>query len=1230
MEPGNSGQEAVRPEKVDKAVDQPVPSTNHKPESCVVGVGASAGGLDALRAFFSRMPATPGFACVVVVHLSPEHESHLVELLQPYTQMPVCQVVETTALEPNRVYVIPPNANLSSIDTHLRLSELEVRRINRAPIDHFLRTLAETHGETAIGVILSGAGSDGALGIRQIKEHGGLTIAQNPAEAEYNSMPQCAIATGTVDLVLSVLDMAEEIAGYCDTRPDVAVPGAHDTLIDNDASLLAKILGEVRLRTGQEFAMYRQAVVLRRVRQRMRLHRVNTLAEYFQVLHERAQEARALHNDLLLNVTEFFRDVKAYQTLELALAEILDRKDMGDGHVRVWSIGCSTGEEAYSLAILLVEQASRHSQEPWDLQVFASEFSPNALQQAREGMYPQEVAASISPERLARFFVQENGRYRVRRELRDVVTFASHNLFRDPPYSHLDLIVCRDLLCNLQPQMRNGVVNLFAYALEPQGMLLVGPGDEIEMPDLFTRDRSSPRLLRRVSGPKRPLKLPPEVRPFARLSGEYGGAPVMSSRPDTGTLFRAAIERYTPPSVMIDANNQVVHFSSTAARYVHIPGGELTLDILKLAPEVIAYRLRRGLAAVRKELRSWQSEPFAIAAHGTTRRMTVRIDPADPSEGGSELLLVIFDDTVEPLVLRDGSDVHAVKEVLQLQTELARAHEQLAALGTQLAAATPENRAAQWQRQEELRSVVEELEITREELQAVNEEVVSLNDENRYRIEALSQLSNDLQHLLESTGLATLLVDRSMRVVRFTPLVEEIFNIKATDVGRPLIDLTHRLRYGKLTTDLLRVIEDLAELELEVESEDGRWFLMRLQPYRSALRGLEGAVLVLIDISARKRAELALREADRRKDEFLAVLAHELRNPLAPIGAGIEVLRKAPENAEVVQQITATMARQMQQLVRLVDDLLEVGRISGGKLTLRIKPVQIAEVSRDAVAAVRPAIDKLEHELTVTLPEEPLIVDGDAARLTQVIANLLHNAARYTSARGQIGLTVRRAGDQVLISVRDNGQGIAPKSLPNVFEMFYQVSRSDQLSNSGLGVGLSLAKKLVEMHSGTISVESPGLNMGSTFTVGLPLASASGASPTADAPRMTSACADKRRVLIVDDNADAAETLRVLLTMIGGGEVQTASSGVEALKVGAQLRPNVVLLDLGMPGMDGYEVARRMRGESWGKDALLVALTGWGQDQYRRRSSEAGFDRHMTKPADPEALRAVLSRVPAH
>src|SRR5262249_45163849 len=313
---------------------------------CVIGVGASAGGLEALRALFTRMPAQPGVACVVVVHLSPEHESHLVQMLQPYTQMPVRQVVKTTALERNCVYVIPPNANLNSIDTHLRLTQLEGQRTKRAPIDHFPRSLAETHGDQAIGVILSGAGSDGALGIRQIKEHGGLTIVQDPREAEYGSMPQAAIATGTVDIVLPVRDMADEITGYCTTQPSVGTGGMDGGLAEDEASQLEKILGEVRLRTGQEFAMFRREMVLQRLRRRMRLRHVNSLEACFEVLKSHADEPRALHNDLLLNVTEFFRDAELYVTIERMLGEILERKDDREARLRIWSIGCSTGEEA--------------------------------------------------------------------------------------------------------------------------------------------------------------------------------------------------------------------------------------------------------------------------------------------------------------------------------------------------------------------------------------------------------------------------------------------------------------------------------------------------------------------------------------------------------------------------------------------------------------------------------------------------------------------------------------------------------------------------------------------------------------------------------------------------------------------------------------------------------------------------------------------------------------------
>jgi CheY-like chemotaxis protein len=411
-----------------------------------------------------------------------------------------------------------------------------------------------------------------------------------------------------------------------------------------------------------------------------------------------------------------------------------------------------------------------------------------------------------------------------------------------------------------------------------------------------------------------------------------------------------------------------------------------------------------------------------------------------------------------------------------------------------------------------------------------------------------------------------------------------------------------------------------------VESTDGRWFLVRGHPYRTAMRGLEGAAIIFLDITERKRAELSLREADRRKEEFLAVLAHELRNPLAPIVAGLEILRSDPNDASLKQRVIATMMRQSRQLVRLVDDLLEVRRINEGKVILRMQPVPIADVVRDALATVRPLAESQKQVLTVELPDEPLHVDGDAVRLTQVIGNVLHNAARYTPPNGKIAVRAQRDGEQAVISVQDNGRGMSADSLRNVFEMFYQASDSS-LTGSGLGIGLTLARKLVEMHSGSISAESPGVQQGSTFTVRLPLSRFPNA-PSTEAVTQSPQSTHLHRVLIVDDNEDAAETLRELISALNGNEVHTSSNGPDALAAADRLHPDVVLLDLSMPGMDGYEVARRMRATPWGKNALLVALTGWGQEQHRRRSKEAGFDCHLTKPADPEALQAVLNGAP--
>ncbi len=1191
------------------------------PELYVVGIGASSGGLTALQTLLGSMPADPGFACVIVVHLSPEHESHLPGLLQQHTTMPVQQVSSTVPLERNKVFVIPPNSNLDTIDTHLRLTQLEQRRIERAPIDHFLRTLAATHHGTAIGVILTGAGADGAIGLRHIKECGGLTIAQDPDEAEFDSMPRTAIASGVVDLVLPLGRIVDEVLRFCATRPQLPVPDENDQVDASDSALLQRIQHELRKWTQHDFTVYRRATLLRRLRRRMQLHHVTKFSAYLDVLAQRPGEAEALASDLLLVPSEFFRDQEGFSELERhIIPQILARKSADRDRVRAWSIGCSTGEEAYSLAMLLVEATARQAR-GMQLQIFASDSSEKLLRMAREGIYPREIAASVSPERLERFFTPQGGFFRVKRELHDIVLFASHNLFRDPPFGHIDLIVCCHLLCDLQPEVRRGVLSLFHYALEPGGILLVGPGDEVDAPELFAATPGPARIFRKSVNQIRMPALPASMQPFGP---EFARRPSAGPQAkDVNSLYRSAIERYTPPSALINADNDVVHFSSNAAEYVQIPGGELTQNLTRLVREPLLVPLSEALRAVRGGSRSWSSEPFILRTEVGARRIVLHAEKVP----GSGLILVVFEDR-DTALYRPVAPASAGNSIASMQAEIEQLRGRLKSfLETKQEDGAPGDgaRAHLQDAADELSSVLEELATSREELQAVNEELIALDDENRRRVRELTQISTDLQHLLASTGVATLFLDRDFNIVRFTPLLGELFGLRLSDIGRPLSDLTRLAQHERLEDDVRHVLEHAEPIDREVHSAAGRWYLSRILPYRTEAGNVEGVVLTLIDITERKHAEQALRDASRYKDEFLAVLAHELRNPLAPISSGVEVLKAATGDRHTVERIAATMGRQTRQLVRLVDDLLEVSRISGGKLRLHTSIIGLSEVVEDATSSVRPSIDEAGHTLSVNVTDEPLLVEGDAARLTQVLSNLLSNAVRYTPAPGSIVVTLARDGDTAVLSVKDNGEGIPPDTLTHVFEMFYQGTNTRPGPGAGLGIGLTLAKTLVELHKGTLTVTSPGKGLGSEFKLRLPLARRAEVLEQRAHQAVPLKFNGEHRILIVDDNVDAAETLCMLMKSLGEREVHTVCSGAEALQAAPELHPNIVLLDLAMPEMDGYEVARRMRGQPWGKNLLLVALSGWGHEEHRRRSKEAGFDRHVTKPADLAALQAVLN-----
>ena len=846
------------------AADSKPPST----DPVVVGIGASAGGLNALRSFFENVPADSGLAYVVVVHLAPEHKSHLSDLLQPAVRFPVQQVVENTLIETNNVYVIPPNANLSAIDTHLRLSKLEEQRQMRAPIDHFFRTLANTHDGHAIGVILTGTGSDGTLGLKEIKAKGGLVIVQDPNEAEFDGMPQSAIATGLVDKILPVAEIPGTLVRYIRTEPRVPLPAESNETDHLERVLLPKILAILKTRTERDFSRYKSATIIRRITRRMQLNFIEDFNRYIGRLREHPEETRALADDLLITVTSFFRDPEVFDRLEAQVVPKLFDSKLSEDTLRVWSVGCATGEEAYSLAMILLEEAARRDVVP-QIQIFASDLHKRSLDSAREGIYSGDIESEVSPERLKRFFQKENGGYRIRKEVRDLVVFAPHNLLGDPPFLRMNLIACRNLLIYLDRSVQRDVVDLFHYALAPDGYLLLGASETLEGSDFFRTEDKKVCLYRKRNVPAPEPRLP--VFPLTRAS--------IRGEPDTKIellqgpigyqdLHQNMLERYAPPSILVGPDDKLVHLSDHGGRYLVHPGGPLTSSAVKLVREELRIELRALLQQARTSKEAADSRPVPVRFNGHPVPVVMHVRPSLEREQEG-YVLVIFNELPVPKAAEGGNGASLelgqdAERILALENELNVSRQRLQSIIEEYESSREEMKAANEEMQssnEELRSTMEELETSKEELQSINEEPQTVNQENRHKVEELSQLSSDLQNLLAATDIATLFLDRDLRILRYTPRVSELFNVRVTDRGRPISDLTHRLGYEELRSDAEGVLSRLVPVEREVQDESGSWYLTRVLPYRSSEDRIEGVVITFIDITKQKRAEDALRSS---------------------------------------------------------------------------------------------------------------------------------------------------------------------------------------------------------------------------------------------------------------------------------------------------------------------------------------------------------------------------------
>ncbi|HEX8097286.1 MAG TPA: chemotaxis protein CheB, partial [Pyrinomonadaceae bacterium] len=767
----------------------------------VVGIGASAGGIQSLKEFFSRVPPDSGMAYVVILHLSPDYESRLAEVLQSATPLPVTQVKERVRVEPDHVYVISPNRSLAMVDGHLTLSAIKRVEERRAPVDIFFRTLAESKHERAVCVILSGTGADGSMGMKRIKETGGVCIVQDPAEAEYSDMPRNSVATGLVDYVLPVAEIPAKIVAYGKHLSSISGPAGPGERPESDGLALRDIFTQLRASAGHDFTNYKRSTVLRRVERRMSVNEVSDLPAYARFLREQADEPRALLKDLLISVTNFFRDPEPFRALEEKFVPRLFESKGAKDHVRAWAAGCATGEEAYSIAMLLSEFASDLASPP-HVQVFATDIDEWAVAKAREGFYTLNDVADVSPGRLRRFFVKEDAGFRVRRELREMVLFAPHNLIKDPPFSHLDLVTCRNLLIYLNRTAQGRVMEVLHFSLNPGGYLFLGTAESVEgSGDLFVAADKESHIFQsrpaetRVTLPFMHALTATAPRPIPFRAEQERGREKRAEQITYLDLHQRLLEQYAPPSVVVNEEYEIVRLSESAGRYMQVAGGEPSNNLLRLVRPELRLELRAALYQAVQKRMNVEARDLEVDVDGKAARVNLQVRPVLRDDDATRgFILVIFEDGLgawrgpdEALVARGEPMAR------QLEEELVRSKAQLSLSVEQYELQQEELKASNEELQamnEELHSSAEELETSKEELQSLNEELTTVNQELKIKIEELSQANNDFRNLMNSTDIGTLFLDRSLRVKLFTPRARDIFNLIPSDAGRPLLDLT--------------------------------------------------------------------------------------------------------------------------------------------------------------------------------------------------------------------------------------------------------------------------------------------------------------------------------------------------------------------------------------------------------------------------------------------------------
>ncbi|MCX6047587.1 MAG: PAS domain-containing protein [Chloroflexi bacterium] len=1062
-----SSPEAVTPTlEAPSAQEMPKAGTPRFP---IVGIGASAGGLKALEQFFTYMPAQSGMAFVVITHMSANQRSELPEILQNYTFMEVSQVEQATKVSPDKVYVIPPGKSLTIAEGVLQPQELPLQTERQLLIDHFLQSLAHDQGEYAVGVILSGTGADGVHGLKALKEQAGITLVQTPEDAEFDGMPRSALAAGVVDFVLPATELATKLFEIKQVAAEISLLKATDRLPETEAETLQKIFALVRARTSHDFIHYKRSTVLRRIARRMQVNGVKSLVGYLSFLRGHPVEIDALFKDLLISVTSFFRDREAFDALiEEVIPRLFERKT-GDEKVRVWVAGCATGEEAYSLAMLLIDYATQHNIAT-PIQIFASDIDVDALQVAREGLYAESLVGDVPAEWLKRFFVHDRQGYRVTKDVRKMVLFTAHDLLKDPPFSKLDLITCRNVLIYFNRAVQERCFQLFYYALREDGHLFLGSSESLETSkSLFSILDQKYRFFRR-----RPLSNPTlwlsALSPDLKRKELVNPSETASRRLPTFTDVhqRLLAKEYGPPSVIVNENYEVMHVSGGAGRYLQFGEGEPTRNILDMMPPDLRLELRTALYQILHKSIPEQNKRkrrLKIEINGQVTLIDLIVQPIPEEELGAGFVQVIFEEpeiteAAQPLetasltpdqnfVLLEA-ELRYTKE--QLQTvmeqyeasteELQASNEELLAMNEELQSTTEELETGR----EELQSMNEELEASKEELQSTNEELLTVNDELSTKLDELSHANNDLKNLIASTDIALLFLDNVLRIKRYTPRITELFNIIPSDLERPLAHVTGKLVYVDFARDIDQVLRTQTRLRHEIHTADNHWYIMQITPYRTMDERIEGVVITFVEVTDLRATQAKLEALNQALEARVKERTDQVRSLSSSLTVAEQWERRRISQVlhDNLQQLLYGLQMRIQLLAQ------ELAQSGQPQITTEINEVntllsEAIHSTRSLSVELNPpvlqgeglpeALQWLAHHmqqtygLTVTVKiqenvqnSEHTLAFSKRMLLVQLVRELLFNVVKHANVK-QAEVNVYQQDEQLCIEIKDQGVG---------------------------------------------------------------------------------------------------------------------------------------------------------------------------------------------------------------